>query len=210
MQRGGGYAAVARRPAPADAHSVGCRYCEPMPAYAAFLRGMNVGGHRITNDELRARFEELGCKEVRTFRASGNVIFTAAGEEPEAQLGARIEAGLAAALGYEVPVFLRDASEMQAIAAHRPFAEPLVEASKGKLQVMMLTARPTARARKEVLALADEEDRLAFGERELHWLPSSGILDSALDFKAIGRLLGPTTTRTKGTIDQLTAKHFAG
>ncbi len=60
-----------------------------------------------------------------------------------------------------------------------------------------------------MLALADEEDQLAFGERELHWLPSGGILDSALDFKAIGRLLGPTTTRTKGTIDQLTAKYFA-
>jgi uncharacterized protein (DUF1697 family) len=181
-----------------------------MPAYAAFLRGMNVGGHRITNEELRARFEELGCDEVRTFRASGNVIFAAAAaEEPEDELSARIETGLAAALGYEVPVFLRDASEMRTIAAHRPFAAPVVAASKGKLQVMMLTARPAARARKEVLALADEEDQLAFGERELHWLPSGGILDSALDFKAIGKLLGPTTTRTKGTIDQLTAKYFA-
>jgi uncharacterized protein (DUF1697 family) len=180
-----------------------------MPAYAAFLRGMNVGGHRITNDELRARFEQLGFNEVRTFRASGNVIFVAAGEEQEAELGARIEAGLAAALGYEVPVFLRSASEIGTIAAHRPFDESLIEASKGKLQVMMLTAPPAARARKEVLALANEEDRLAFGERELHWLPSSGILDSALDFKAIGRLLGPMTTRTQGTIEQLAAKHFA-
>jgi uncharacterized protein (DUF1697 family) len=181
-----------------------------MPAYAAFLRGMNVGGHRITNDELRTRFQELGLDEVRTFRASGNVVFAAAAEEPEAELGARIEAGLAAALGYEVPVFLRSASEMRTIAAHRPFAEQPIEASKGKPQVVMLTARPAARAQKEVLALADAEDRLAFGERELHWLPSGGILDSELDFKAIGRLLGTLTTRTKGTIDQLAAKYFAG
>jgi uncharacterized protein (DUF1697 family) len=180
-----------------------------MPAYAAFLRGMNVGGHRITNDELRAHFEELGCAEVRTFRASGNVIFAAVADEPETELSARIEAGLAAALGYEVPLFLRDTSEMRTIAAHRPFDEPVIAASKGKLQVMMLTARAAARARKEVLALADDEDRLAFGERELYWLPSGGILDSKLDFKTIGQLLGPTTTRTKGTIDQLAAKHFA-
>lgn len=180
-----------------------------MSEYAAFLRGMNVGGHRISNEDLRARFEELGFGEVRTFRASGNVIFAAAGEEPEAELSARIETGLAAALGYEVPVFLRDASEIGTIAAHRPFAESLVEASKGKLQVVLLSARPAARARKEVLALADAEDGLAFGERELHWLPSGGILDSALDFKAIGRLLGPLTTRTKGTIEQLAAKYFA-
>jgi uncharacterized protein (DUF1697 family) len=180
-----------------------------MSEYAAFLRGMNVGGHRISNEDLRARFEELGFDEVRTFRASGNVIFAAAGEESEEELSARIETGLAAALGYEVPVFLRDASEIGTIAAHRPFAESLVEASKGKLQVVLLSARPAARARKEVLALADAEDRLAFGERELHWLPSGGILDSALDFKAIGRLLGPLTTRTKGTIEQLAAKYFA-
>jgi uncharacterized protein (DUF1697 family) len=180
-----------------------------MSEYAAFLRGMNVGGHRISNEDLRARFEELGCGEVRTFRASGNVIFAAAGKESEEELGARIEAGLANALGYEVPVFLRDAREIRTIAAHRPFAESLVEASKGKLQVVLLAARPAARARKEVLALADAEDELAFGERELHWLPSGGILDSALDFKAIGRLLGPLTTRTKGTIDQLATKYFA-
>jgi uncharacterized protein (DUF1697 family) len=180
-----------------------------MPHYAAFLRGMNVGGHRITNDDLRARFEELGFGEVRTFRASGNVVFAVAGEEPEEELRAHVEAGLAAALGYEVPIFLRDASEIGTIAAHRPFAEPLLEAAKGKLQVMMLTTQPTAKARKQVLALADEEDRLAFGERELYWLPNGGILDSALDFKTIGRLLGTSTTRTKGTIEQLTAKYFA-
>ncbi|HEY5343420.1 MAG TPA: DUF1697 domain-containing protein [Solirubrobacteraceae bacterium] len=180
-----------------------------MPEYAAFLRGMNVGGHRITNDDLRVRFEELGCGEVRTFRASGNVIFAVAWEEREGELSARIETGLAAALGYEVPVFLRDADELGTIAAERPFAAALVEASKGKPQVVLLTAAPAARARKKVLALANDEDRLAFGERELHWLPSGGILDSALDFKAIGRLLGPLTTRTKGTIEQLAAKYFA-
>jgi uncharacterized protein (DUF1697 family) len=179
-----------------------------MPQYAAFLRGMNVGGHRITNDELRARFEELGLRDVGTFRASGNVIFTAEAE-PEDKLNAHIEAGLAAALGYEVPVFLRSASEIGTIAADRPFAQSLIDASKGKPQVVLLSTAPAARARKQVLALASDEDRLAFGERELHWLPSGGILDSALDFKAIGRLLGPTTTRTKGTIEQLATKYFA-
>ena len=180
-----------------------------MSEYAAFLRGMNVGGHRISNEDLRARFEELGFGEVRTFRASGNVIFAATGNESEEKLSARIETGLAAALGYEVPVFLRSAGEMQTIAAHRPFAQSLIDASKGKPQVVLLCTAPAARARKEVLALGSDEDRLAFGERELHWLPSGGILDSVLDFKAIGRLLGPLTTRTKGTIEQLAAKYFA-
>ncbi|HZL49282.1 MAG TPA: DUF1697 domain-containing protein [Solirubrobacteraceae bacterium] len=178
-----------------------------MSGYVAFLRGMNVGGHRISNDELHGRFEELGFRDVSTFRASGNVIFATA---PEAltKMTIRIEAGLAASLGYEVPVFLRTASEVRTIAAHQAFAQSLVTASKGKLQVAMLSKRPTGRARKEVLSLATDEDRLAFGRRELHWLPSGGILDSALDFKAIGKLLGPMTTRTKGTVEQVAVKYF--
>jgi uncharacterized protein (DUF1697 family) len=179
-----------------------------MSEYAAFLRGMNVGGHRLSNAELRTRFEELGFSAVNTFRASGNVIFAGA-FEPVTKMAAHIEAGLAAALDYDVPVFLRTASEVRKIAAHQPFERALVERSKGKLQIAMLSAKPSAKAQKEVLALASDEDRLAFGDRELHWLPSGGMLDSELDLKTIGKLLGPMTTRTKGTIDQLAAKYFA-
>ena len=182
-----------------------------MSGYVAFLRGMNVGGHRISSAELRALFEKLGYRDVATFRASGNVVFDAAsaGAESLAEMSAQIEEELGASLGYAVPVFLRTASEMRKIAAHRPFEEALIEASKGKPQVVMLAAKPSAGARKKVLASASDEDRLAFDGRELHWLPSGGILDSALDFKLIGTLLGASTTRTKGTVDQLAAKYFS-
>jgi uncharacterized protein (DUF1697 family) len=178
-----------------------------MSEYAAFLRGMNVGGHRLSNVELRTHFEELGFGDVQTFRASGNVVFAGA-PESVTELAAHIEAGLQAALGYAVPVFLRTAEEVRRIAAQRPFDPPSVAASKGKLQVAMLKAKPAAKARKEVLAMAGQEDLLAFGERELHWLPSGGILDTALDFKAIEKLLGATTTRTMGTVEQIAARYF--
>jgi len=59
-----------------------------------------------------------------------------------------------------------------------------------------------------MLSLATDEDRLAFGDRELYWLPSGGIRDSPLNFRSLEKLLGPTTTRTKGTVDQLAAKFF--
>ena len=58
--------------------------------------------------------------------------------------------------------------------------------------------------------MADEHDLLAFGERELYWLPSGGILETALDIPAIESAVGPTTRRTKGTIEQMAAKHFGG
>jgi uncharacterized protein (DUF1697 family) len=169
---------------------------------------MNVGGHRLTNEELRSHFEAMGFAEVRTFRASGNVVFDAQ-HEPLPKMTARIELALAGALGYEVPTFLRTASEVRAIAAAQPFAPAQVDASKGKLQVTLLSAAPAKRVREQVLALATDADRLAFVERELYWLPSGGILDSALDLKAIARLLGPGTTRTKGTVEQIAGKHFA-
>jgi uncharacterized protein (DUF1697 family) len=44
-----------------------------MARYVAFLRGINLGGRRIANDELRSHFEALGCEDVATFRASGNL-----------------------------------------------------------------------------------------------------------------------------------------
>jgi uncharacterized protein (DUF1697 family) len=44
--------------------------------YLALLRGINVGGkNKVTMAELKACFEELGCENVRTYIASGNVMF---------------------------------------------------------------------------------------------------------------------------------------
>ncbi|HWX52677.1 MAG TPA: DUF1697 domain-containing protein [Solirubrobacteraceae bacterium] len=181
-----------------------------MASHAAFLRGVNVGRHhRVSSEELRAAFEALGLEGSSTFRTSGNVAFTAAGERPAA-LTRRIEEGLQRALGYPVSTFVRDAREMREIAAAQPFPARLVEASSGKLQVSLLAEKPSASMRRQVLAMAGEEDLLAFGKRELYWLPSGGTLETALDLAALERLLGATTRRTMGTIEQMAAKHFAG
>jgi uncharacterized protein (DUF1697 family) len=181
-----------------------------MSKHAAFLRGINLGPRRrISGAELRSRFEEMGFRDVDTLRASGNVIF-GADREPLAAMTTRIEKGLAESHGFEVAVFLRRASEIRAIADQQPFARKLVDASTGKLQVVLLPAKPATRARNAVLALATDDDKLAFGDLELYWLPSGGTRDSSLDFKAIEKLLGSTTMRTKGTVEQMAAKYFAG
>ena len=180
-----------------------------MPRYAAFLRGINVSNRRASKEELTACFSGLGLEGVGTFRASGNVVFDAARAKPD-KLATRIESALADALGYEVRTFLRTEAEMRAMAELRPFPAKAVEASAGKLQVIMLLERPPKRVRDQMLALATDEDRLAFGDRELFWLPSGGMLDSALDTGGIERAIGPTTKRTKGTIDLMAEKFFAG
>jgi uncharacterized protein (DUF1697 family) len=179
-----------------------------MQRYVAFLRGMNLGGRRIKNEELRREFELLGFEGVACFRASGNVVF-AVDEVDEAKLTARIEAGLGEALGYEVPVFLRSEKELRRVAGQEPFDAAALKASAGKAQICFLAAKPKAAARDEALSLATDADRLAIEGRELHWLPKGGLSDSDLDLKAIAAALGPITIRTKGTVEQIAVKHFS-
>lgn len=179
-----------------------------MPRYAAFLRGVNLGAKRKTGSaELRSCFERIGLEGVETFRTSGNVVFDA-GRESRAKLAGRIEHGLAKAFGFEVTVFLRDAHQIRAIASKQPFPAKLVEASDGKLQVALLPAKPRAGARKEALDAATDEDRLAFGDLELYWLPSGLMRDAGLNLTALEKLVGPWTMRTQGTLELLAAKYF--
>jgi uncharacterized protein (DUF1697 family) len=179
-----------------------------MARYAAFLRGINVGGHRITNAELRKACEAVELEDVATFRASGNVIFAAEDDQDPDAIVDRIESGLGETLGYEVPVFLRTAAEVTAIASHQPFPAKLVAASAGKLQVSLLAAKPSAQAKRTVLTMATDEDRLAIRDRELYWLPSGGMMESELDQNVVETALGLSTRRTKGTIEQVAAKFF--
>jgi uncharacterized protein (DUF1697 family) len=173
--------------------------------YVAFLGGLNVGGHRVKMDELRRRFEALGFTSVNTFLASGNVIFASDVNNVE-DIERQIEKGLAAGLGYGVPTFVRSAEEVRAVAAYVPFAEELLNASAGRLQVSLFRQAPDAHIHEQVLGLATDADRLAIAQRELFWLPSGRMSDSELDLVAIFKLLGPATMRTMNTVTRITAR----
>ncbi len=175
---------------------------------AAFLRGMNLGRRRISNADLAAHVEALGFADVATFRASGNVILTAPDDAAPAA-ARRLAEGLSERLAYDVPVFARGVEQMRAMAAFAPFDAAALAASTGKPQVVLLGDEPDAAAREAALALAPDGDRLAFAGADLHWLPSAGLADAQLDFAALARLLGPTTVRTKGTIELIAARWFA-
>ena len=172
--------------------------------YAAFLRAVNLGkNRRVTSDRLRALFEEAGAEEVATFRTSGNVVFEAPRDMTRA-----LEKHLEKALGHEMVIFLRKAKEVKEIASAEPFPAKDVDSSEGKLQVVLFGKKPTAAVKKKALALSTDRDRLAFGRRELFWLPSGGYMEAELDRDKLDELLGPVTVRTKGTVDLLAAKYF--
>ena len=175
-----------------------------MATYAAFLRGINVGGHKARKEHLVAAFEECGLEDVSTFRASGNVIFEApARPKPDTR---RMEAALQAELGYAVPVFLRSASQLEKVAAAKPFSAKHLKASKGKLQVAFLPKKPATGKAKEALAMALESDPLALVGTELYWLPASGTQETDLNLKSLEKLVGPWTMRTMGTVEQIAVK----
>ncbi len=178
-----------------------------MSRYVAFLRGMNLGRRRIRNDELCAEFVAIGFTNVAAFLASGNMVFDT-DERSRVAVVAMIEDRLRESLGYEVPTLLRSADEVSAIANDGPFKGEF-GANGGKPQVMFLARAPDSKVRAQVLGLATEADRLAFDGRELYWLPERGLSTSELKLAFIDKAIGPTTTRTRNTLERLVVKFLA-
>ncbi len=178
-----------------------------MKSYVAFLRGMNLGNRRIKNPELKKHFEGMGLEEVATFRASGNVVFSDPSGEAESKLQKRVEKELDERLGYDVAVFLRSCAEVSAIAAREPFSKAALKKSKGKLQVQFLPKKPSAKAKKQGLAQATDEDQMTIEGRELYWLPAVGLSETDVDLKLFDKALGRGTMRTMGTVEAIAAKY---
>ena len=87
--------------------------------FVAFLRGINVGGHKIIKmQDLSKIFESLGFKNVRTYIQSGNILFDSS--EKEASLANKIKSKLSDKLGYEIEVLLQTMPQIQDIAKQNP------------------------------------------------------------------------------------------
>lgn len=179
----------------------------PPRRYIAYLRAINVGGHTVKMDRLRALFEELGFGGVTTFIASGNVVFETA-EGDAAALEGRIEAHLRKALGYAVDTFVRATEEVAAVAEHSPF--PGDGAEGATLYVLFLKSEPGAEARKKVEALATEVDSFHLHGRELYWLARKKMSESAISGATLEKALGmPGTMRNVNTVRRM-AEKFGG
>lgn len=91
-----------------------------MPVYISILRGINVSGHKLIKmTELKALYESLGYTSVKTYIQSGNVVFQS--QATASDLAEQIQQGIAGQWGYEVPVQVLEASELDRIIADNPF-----------------------------------------------------------------------------------------
>jgi uncharacterized protein (DUF1697 family) len=91
-----------------------------MASFVALLRAVNVGGTgKLPMSDLKSLCEELGFTNVRTYIASGNVVF--ASRKFEAAIKASLEKRLEAYAGKPLGVAVRSAAEIAQILADNPF-----------------------------------------------------------------------------------------
>jgi len=178
--------------------------------YVAFLRGINVGGHRVKMEHLRDLFEALGFSEVATFIASGNVAFATPDADAE-EIGRRIEAHLKGALGYEVATFLRTPGELAAVAAFQPFEDAGAEAPGSTLHVGFLREAPGVEAARKLLAMRTEMDDFRIQGREWYWLCRGKVTGSLVPWPLVAKTLQiPSTMRNVTTVRKLAARYSPG
>jgi len=156
------------------------------------LRAVNVGGTgKLPMEDLRLLCTDAGFTKVRTYIASGNVVFIC--RKSEKQVKAVLEASLEVYAGKKMAVFVRTASEMAAVAANNPFAE----APSNRIMAFFLDAPPPIDTIDHVTGRKDE--RIALGMREIYVHYGEGMGTSKLKIPAAR--LG--TARNMNTVAKL-------
>ena len=148
-----------------------------MTRYVAMLRAVNVSGTgKLPMAELKAMGEACGFTNVRTFIASGNLLFDS--DEGEAKVTRSVANKVEAYFGKPVPVFVRSAAEMAQVAAGNPFAgEP------GNRVVAHFMAVAPTQAMLDA-ATGQKDERMALGTREIYIFYGDGMGNSKLKLPA--------------------------
>jgi uncharacterized protein (DUF1697 family) len=142
-------------------------------AFVALLRAVNVGGTgKLPMSELKAMCEELGFAAVRTYIASGNVVF--ASRKSEAAIKAALEKRLNAYAGAPVGVLVRSAAEMAQVLADNPFPK----GKPNRTLAIFLDHAPPADTLTGIRGKKAEEVRL--GRREIYVHYGDGMGTSKL------------------------------
>ena len=149
-----------------------------MTAYVALIRAVNVSGTgKLPKEELKAMGEACGFENVRTFIASGNLLFTS--KLGEAEVKQRMERRIADHFGKPVPVHVRSRAEMAAAAAQHPFTDD----KPNRAFAYFIDEKP-------VQAMLDEArdvngERLALGPRCIYISYGDGIAKTRLKLPAV-------------------------
>jgi uncharacterized protein (DUF1697 family) len=171
-----------------------------MARYAAFLRGVNVGGVNLKMPGVAAALKDAGCKNVRTILASGNVLLESTSDA--ATVRTKAEAALRKAFGYDAWVLVYDLDGLRAIRDGYPFDPDVPE------QQSYVTFVSDDAVLDELAALAGQsgaDEKISRGDGVIYWqVPKFKTLDSTIG-KTMGkkRYKSSTTTRNLRTLDKV-------
>jgi uncharacterized protein (DUF1697 family) len=144
-----------------------------MAAFIALLRAVNVGGTgKLPMSDLKAMCEASGFSGVRTYIASGNVVFRSS--KSEAVVKKALEAKLEAYAGKPVGVLVRSAAEMQGVLNENPFPK----APANRVVAVFLDSPPP----KDTLAAVRgrKDEAIGLGKREIYIHYGDGMAKSKL------------------------------
>ncbi len=148
-----------------------------MTAFVALLRAVNVGGTgKLPMSELARMCEDAGLTSVRTYIASGNVVFKS--RSAEAKVKALLEQALRDYAGKPVGVMVRTGVEMAAVIANNPFPT----APPNRTVAIFLDAPPPPDTLRTLSGQKDEMVRL--GTREIYVHYGEGMASSKLKIPA--------------------------
>lgn len=89
--------------------------------YVAFLRGINVGGHRkIRMQDLKLSLTKIGLNDVETYIQSGNIVFKTLGDQAD-NLSKEIEASIEKDFGFDVKVIVKNGVQLKEIISNNPY-----------------------------------------------------------------------------------------
>ncbi|MBA2737599.1 MAG: DUF1697 domain-containing protein [Pyrinomonadaceae bacterium] len=170
--------------------------------YAAFLRGINVGGkNKVKMETLREVFGALLFQNVKTYINSGNVIFETA-KSDDRRLAAKIEKAIESEFSLVIKVMVRTIDEIEAVIKNNPF-DGQFENDKD-LHVLFLDEELAEEKRELLLSNNNENELFAVRNREIFCLLRVGFSDSLLGKDYIGKKLKtPATARNWRTVNKI-------
>lgn len=165
--------------------------------YVALLRAVNVGGTTIKMAPLRETVQQLGCTEVRSYLASGNVLLTTALDETD--LRAALEQAIRDRHGITTTVMVRTAQELADVVAARPYPD----AENTQAHVGFLHEPPSTDEVRRLSHLDCAPEELTIRGRELYYHLPNGMGRSVLPGQVTKVFKAPMTVRNWRTVANL-------
>jgi uncharacterized protein (DUF1697 family) len=173
-----------------------------MTVFVSMLRAANVGGTSVIRMEpLRAAYEAMGFRDVRSLLQSGNVLFRSSARDRRA-LTRRIVQEIERRFGLHIEVVVRTLEELESVVERGPVLSP--KADPAKLLVMFLAGVPDGQGQARLVKSHKGPEMLEVRGPEVYLYYPEGVGRSKLTTAVLESHLGTTgTARNWNTLTKL-------